>query len=140
MAKQTRDHLTGEFANNQMPDGDDFKDLIESGINQQDDNIHVDSSQQVGIGTDNPEAKLHVSGSAKIEGTATITGDLTVENSNITLGQKLTAQEVDADSGSIDTFNATTVTASGAASADSLSVTRNVSTGSAAVTDDLRCR
>jgi hypothetical protein len=59
MAKQNRQHLRQEFQDGERPSGNDFADLIESGINQEDDGIVVDDDQNVslvgGLTLGNPE-------------------------------------------------------------------------------------
>lgn len=59
--KRDRKHLETYFETGDRPTEEEFSELITSVINQEEDDIHG-KDKKIGIGTDDPKAKLHVKG------------------------------------------------------------------------------
>ena len=71
-----RNALKERFSDGDIPTGNDFADLIDSAINQIDDEIYVDS-KNIGVGTANPNAKFQVTAANNIDNEVTDTcGDV----------------------------------------------------------------
>lgn len=79
--KRTRDILKEYFETGDRPKEIEFSRLIDSGINQKDDKLFAEDGK-IGIGTDQPERKLHVEGDAKIANNAIVNGHLGVQTEN----------------------------------------------------------
>lgn len=65
MSQKSRTILDSYFQTGSIPSQQNFADLIDSFINEQDDDVHVDSNQNVGVGTSIPSEKLDVVGNVK---------------------------------------------------------------------------
>lgn len=63
--RRDRKKLRTFFEQGDRPDESQFSDLIESGFNQIDDDVHA-VNQKIGIGTDQPDEKLDVDGKVKV--------------------------------------------------------------------------
>jgi hypothetical protein len=61
-----RQYLKKRFEDGDRPDGDDFKDLIYSSLNQKSDQIFA-VDQKLGIGTRQPRAPLEIQGSTEMQ-------------------------------------------------------------------------
>lgn len=72
--KRTRDILKEYFETGDRPKEIEFSRLIDSGINQKDDELYAENGN-IGIGTNNPQSKLHVAGDIAV--TSHIHGDKT---------------------------------------------------------------
>lgn len=79
--KRTRDILKEYFETGDRPKEIEFSRLIDSGINQKDDGLFAEDGK-IGVGTDQPERKLHVEGDAKITNNAIVNGHLGVQTEN----------------------------------------------------------
>jgi hypothetical protein len=84
--KRGREKLETYFETGDRPTEEEFSELITSGINQKDDEIFVDdtdkSDPKIGIGTDQPQEKLHVDGNIRTSGDSLIDGSMYI-NGNI---------------------------------------------------------
>ena len=92
MPQRTREELRELFSVGALPTEQDYADRADSSINQLDDHVHVDHEKNIGIGTDEPQAKLHVNGgtqidedlnvigNAKVAKTLDISGDANIDN------------------------------------------------------------
>ena len=69
--KKGRDKLKTYFETGDRPTEDEFSQLIDSGINQEDDQVYVKdratSNPKLGLGVEEPNEKLHVNGSIQVE-------------------------------------------------------------------------
>lgn len=69
--KKGRDKLKTYFETGDRPTEDEFSQLIDSGINQEDDQVYVKDratlNPKLGLGVEEPNEKLHVNGSIQVE-------------------------------------------------------------------------
>ncbi|MEL6559879.1 MAG: hypothetical protein AAFQ94_16945 [Bacteroidota bacterium] len=73
--RRDRKKLRTFFEQGDRPDESQFSDLIESGFNQIDDDVHA-VDQKIGIGTDQPDEKLDVDGKVKVREDLSIKGHI----------------------------------------------------------------
>jgi len=74
MNEKDRTTLKSYFETGDRPTEDQFSQLIDSFINKVDDNVHISETKDVGIGIDDPQAKLHVNGSLRLESGVAVRG------------------------------------------------------------------
>lgn len=86
--KRDREQLKTYFETGDRPTEEEFAELIDSGLNQEDDDIHSDGNKNIGIGTNTPDSKLQVDGDThlnqdlQVDGNAQIKGDIFGKDQN----------------------------------------------------------
>ena len=87
MSQKTRKELRGQFRTGARPTEQDYADRADSNINQLDDNVHVDHEKNIGIGTDAPQAKLHVNGGTQIDENLKVGGNVVIDGDAVIKGK-----------------------------------------------------
>ena len=80
MSQKTRKELRDQFSTGKRPTEQDYADRADSCFNCIDDNVHIDHEKNVGIGTDEPQAKLHVNGGTQIDENLKVGGNANIDN------------------------------------------------------------
>lgn len=68
MSIKPRNNLKNTFINGYIPTQNDFADVFDSYIHQQDDELMISTGGNIGIGTSTPSEKLHVVGNVQVDG------------------------------------------------------------------------
>ncbi|MEP4093027.1 6-bladed beta-propeller [Reichenbachiella sp.] len=100
LKEQNRSTLKKYFETGDRPTEDHFRQLIDSFVNKIDDGITVSDSNNVGIGTNDPTAKLEVKGEIKSTGAMSVGTKLTVHGEMEVIG-KMTTRKVDHHEGDV---------------------------------------
>jgi len=79
----TRANLKAVFKTGSIPKEQDFADLIDASVNQADDGfliVEKDGKKNVGVGVEEPQAKLHVGGDLMVDSGLTVEGVANIPN------------------------------------------------------------